>query len=138
MAETSGTSSHENEDTSNGLDFVSNILTPGSSMHPTFLLILDVAFASLLFVLLGMLVLTKGNFHVLALIAIEGCLWASVKWYIFSVVQEYGSELTCVAYSVGSYTNCKKHKAVHHCQTLQKPGWMVLRKNRATSIGYDI
>ncbi|KAK7696621.1 hypothetical protein QCA50_001279 [Cerrena zonata] len=69
-------------DTDDGRDFISNILTPGSSMHPTFLLILDIAFASLLFVLLGMLVLTKGSIHVFALIAIEGCLWASVKWFV--------------------------------------------------------
>ena len=81
MAEKSNDTTQEA--TSNGLDFISNILTPGSSTHPTFLLILDVAFAALLFVLLGMLVLTKGNIHVFALVAIEGCLWASVKWCVY-------------------------------------------------------
>ncbi|CAL1702146.1 unnamed protein product [Somion occarium] len=74
--------SSESDPTSSEVDFMSNILAPGSSMHPTFLLILDGAFAVLLFVLLGMAVLTKGNIHVLALIAIEGCLWASVKWFV--------------------------------------------------------
>lgn len=63
-----------------GPGFLSNILTPGSSLNPTFQLILDVAFALLLLVLVGLAILTKGSFHVLALIAIEGCLWASVKW----------------------------------------------------------
>ncbi|KAL4241593.1 V-type ATPase assembly factor Pkr1 [Abortiporus biennis] len=64
------------------LDVFSNILTPGSSLHPTFQLFLDIAFASLFFVLVGMALLTNGNLHVIALIAIEGCLWASVKWFV--------------------------------------------------------
>ena len=58
----------------------SNILTPGSSLHPTFLLAVDGAFGLLLLVFIGLAILTKGNFHVLALMCIEGCLWASVKW----------------------------------------------------------
>lgn len=61
--------------------FLGNILTPGSSLHPTFLLILDGAFALLLCVFLGLLVLTRGNVHIFALIGIEGCLWASIKWW---------------------------------------------------------
>lgn len=62
--------------------FISQILTPGSSLHPTFLLILDGAFAMLLCVFLALLFVTKGNIHILILIGIEGCLWASVKWFI--------------------------------------------------------
>ena len=60
--------------------FLAQILEPGSSLHPTFLLILDGAFALLLCVFLGLLFLTGGNIHILALIGIEGGLWASVKW----------------------------------------------------------
>ncbi|KAI0347046.1 hypothetical protein BDW22DRAFT_1425126 [Trametopsis cervina] len=59
-----------------------NILTPGSSLHPSLLLILDGAFGLLLCVFLGLLVLTKGSVHIFALIGIEGCLWASVKWVV--------------------------------------------------------
>lgn len=62
------------------MDFLSNILTPGSSLHPTLQLMLDGAFAFLLFVLATLAVMTKGNIHLLALIVIELCLWASVKW----------------------------------------------------------
>ena len=63
-----------------GSGFFGQILTPGSSLHPTFLLILDGAFALLLCVFIGLLFLTGGNIHILALIGIEGGLWASVKW----------------------------------------------------------
>lgn len=60
--------------------FLSNILTPGSSLDPTFLLILDGAFACLFVVLVGLAILTGGNVHVIALILIECGLWASTKW----------------------------------------------------------
>ncbi|KAF5322675.1 hypothetical protein D9619_001131 [Psilocybe cf. subviscida] len=63
-------------------DFLSNVLTPGSSLHPTFLLILDGAFAALLCVFIGAAILTRGNLHILALMVIELCLWGSVKWYV--------------------------------------------------------
>ncbi|KAJ6539141.1 hypothetical protein B0H19DRAFT_1269492 [Mycena capillaripes] len=63
-------------------DFFSQILTPGSSLHPQFLFVLDIAFAALLFILLGLAVLTSGNLHIFALIAIELGLWASVKWFV--------------------------------------------------------
>ncbi|KAJ7086694.1 hypothetical protein C8R44DRAFT_650501 [Mycena epipterygia] len=70
---------------SNGGDedgsFFSDILKPGSSLNPRFLFVLDLAFASLLFILLALIVLTSGNPHIFALIAIELALWASVKWY---------------------------------------------------------
>ncbi|THH20130.1 hypothetical protein EW146_g1146 [Bondarzewia mesenterica] len=62
--------------------FMSNILTPGSSLDPTFLLILDAAFAFLFFVLFSLAVVTSGNIHLLALICIELLLWASVKWFV--------------------------------------------------------
>ncbi|KAF9057402.1 ER protein Pkr1-domain-containing protein [Panaeolus papilionaceus] len=62
--------------------FFSNILTPGSSLHPTFILILDASFAALFAVLVGLLFLTSGNIHFFALIMIELCLWGSVKWFV--------------------------------------------------------
>ncbi|EKM59617.1 uncharacterized protein PHACADRAFT_181609 [Phanerochaete carnosa HHB-10118-sp] len=68
----------ETADTSSS--FVSQILTPGSSLHPTFLLVLDGAFAVLLCVFLALLFLTGGSIHILVLIGIQGCLWASIKW----------------------------------------------------------
>ncbi|KZT20753.1 hypothetical protein NEOLEDRAFT_1074911, partial [Neolentinus lepideus HHB14362 ss-1] len=60
--------------------FFSVILKPGSSLHPNFLLALDVVFAALLLVLLTLAFLTQGNIHLIALTCIELCLWASVKW----------------------------------------------------------
>jgi NADH:ubiquinone oxidoreductase subunit 6 (subunit J) len=62
-------------------NFISNILKPGSSLHPTFLLIVDAAFLCLLLVLVTLVFLTAQNPHIFALIFIELCLWASVKWY---------------------------------------------------------
>ncbi|KAK0498315.1 hypothetical protein EDD18DRAFT_1044835, partial [Armillaria luteobubalina] len=62
--------------------FVTQILTPGSSLHPTFLLILDLSFAALLVALMLLLFLTSGNVHFIGLIGIELALWASVKWCV--------------------------------------------------------
>jgi len=62
--------------------FFSDILKPGSSLNPTFLLILDGTFALLLVVLLSLSYLTSGNFHIFALTFIELALWASVKWFV--------------------------------------------------------
>ncbi|KDQ64684.1 hypothetical protein JAAARDRAFT_167212 [Jaapia argillacea MUCL 33604] len=69
-------------ETSLDSSFLSNILTPGSSLHPTFLLILDGAFAFLFVVLASLTFLTAGNVHLIALMCIELALWASVKWFV--------------------------------------------------------
>ena len=61
-------------------NFFSGILAPGSSLNPTFLLVLDGALATLLVVLLSLFVITKYNPHLLFLSVIEICLWASIKW----------------------------------------------------------
>lgn len=60
--------------------FFDNILKPGSSLNPTFLLIVDGAFTLLLGVFLVLVFLTAGNIHIFALMGIELALWASVKW----------------------------------------------------------
>ncbi|THV03286.1 Pkr1-domain-containing protein [Dendrothele bispora CBS 962.96] len=69
---------------SDAMSFFSNILTPGSSLHPTFLLILDACFAALLIILLGLLFATR-SIHFVALTAIELALWASVKWFVYEL-----------------------------------------------------
>jgi len=66
----------------NESSFFETLLTPGSSLHPTSLLILDGAFTALFFVFLMLLWLSSGSIHVWALIGIEMALWASVKWYV--------------------------------------------------------
>ncbi|KAF8605516.1 hypothetical protein BDV93DRAFT_521811 [Ceratobasidium sp. AG-I] len=58
------------------------ILKPGSSRNPVFLLIVDGALALLLSVLLSLLYMTSGNVHIIALITIECCLWGSIKWFL--------------------------------------------------------
>ncbi|KAF5387773.1 hypothetical protein D9615_000212 [Tricholomella constricta] len=64
------------------LSFFANILKPGSSLSPTFLVILDGAFVSLFLVFVVLAFLTSGNLHIFALMAIELALWASVKWFV--------------------------------------------------------
>ncbi len=64
--------------------FFSQILNPGSSLHPTFLLILDGSFTLLLIVLISLLYMTSGNIHFIGLIGIELGLWGSVKWCVKS------------------------------------------------------
>jgi len=65
-----------------GDTFFATLLTPGSSLHPSFLLILDGAFLLLLGVFLGLLWLTSGSIHIFVLIGVELGLWASVKWFV--------------------------------------------------------
>ncbi|KAG2370008.1 hypothetical protein BDR07DRAFT_1387532 [Suillus spraguei] len=62
--------------------FVSLILRPGSSLHPTFLFAVDAAFALLFIVFLWSAYLTKGNPHFFVLMGIQLALWASVKWFV--------------------------------------------------------
>ncbi|KAI5894054.1 uncharacterized protein SCHCODRAFT_02700610 [Schizophyllum commune H4-8] len=66
---------------SDSVSFFANILTPGSSFHPTFLLIADAAFLGLFFVLLALLFVTK-SLHFAVLILVEAGLWLSVKWFV--------------------------------------------------------
>jgi len=63
------------------LSFVADILTPGSSLRPQFLLALDVVLGFLFFIFLSLLVLTW-SLHFLALMAITVGLWGSVKFYV--------------------------------------------------------
>ena len=67
-------------------DFWSILLRPGSSLNPTFLRILDAAFVALLLIFLALLYLLSGSIHIIFLIIIELCLWASVKWYVCCLV----------------------------------------------------
>lgn len=60
--------------------FFSTILEPGSSLHPTFLLIVDGAFLFLVLTLLSLAFVTSGNIHILALTVLSLGLWGSVKW----------------------------------------------------------
>ncbi|EJD01214.1 uncharacterized protein FOMMEDRAFT_88480 [Fomitiporia mediterranea MF3/22] len=69
-------SSHPSE------SFFSNLLKPGSSLSPTFLLVLDGAFAILLTIFVILLFLLSGSMHIVVLIGVELCLWASVKWWV--------------------------------------------------------
>ncbi|KAI0921964.1 hypothetical protein AcW1_004198 [Taiwanofungus camphoratus] len=67
------------------LSFLDTVLTPGSSLNPTFLLLVDSAFAALLFVLCALAIVTRGNVHLIALMAIEVALWGSVKWFVYEL-----------------------------------------------------
>ncbi|KIJ56635.1 hypothetical protein M422DRAFT_238253 [Sphaerobolus stellatus SS14] len=66
---------------------VSHILTPGSTLNPTFLLIVDCVLGLLLFILITLLFATKGNLHFLALSFITVGLWGSVKWVVYELQQ---------------------------------------------------
>ncbi|KAG6911658.1 hypothetical protein DXG01_007908 [Tephrocybe rancida] len=64
------------------LSVFANILKPGSSLHPTLLAVLDVAFSLLFLVFVVLSFLTSGNIHIFVLMGIELALWASVKWVV--------------------------------------------------------
>lgn len=64
--------------------FFSTLLAPGSSLHPTLLLSLDIAFVALFLLFVSLAVATNGNVHILVLMSIEVALWASVRWCVSS------------------------------------------------------
>ena len=61
-------------------DFLSTILTPGSSLNPKFLLVVDGVLASLALILVSLIVASGGSLHPIALLLIELALWVSIKW----------------------------------------------------------
>jgi len=71
----------ENEDAQLN-SFFGTILESGSSFNPAFLLVVDGTFAFLFIVLTSLMVLTRGNIHLIFLTFIEVALWASVKWFV--------------------------------------------------------
>ncbi|KAH9173423.1 hypothetical protein EDB89DRAFT_2068871 [Lactarius sanguifluus] len=71
------------EDTSvNDNDFLSAVLTPGSSLTPTFLLLVDGVLALLALTLVSLIVVSGGSVHPIALLLIELALWVSIKWFV--------------------------------------------------------
>lgn len=82
LAAVMGEPAGENKDTSqlSDNDFLSNILAPGSSLHPTFLLAVDSVLALLTLTLVSLVIATGGNVHLVALLFIELALWVSIKW----------------------------------------------------------
>jgi len=63
-------------------DFLSNILAPGSSLNPSFLLVVDVVLALLSLTLGSLAIATGGNVHLIALLFIALALWMSIKWFV--------------------------------------------------------
>lgn len=62
--------------------FLEDFFKPGASRKPEWIFALNLAFASLFGVFLGLLWMTGGNPHIWALMTVEACLWASVQWYV--------------------------------------------------------
>ncbi|KAG8746769.1 hypothetical protein FRC10_003752 [Ceratobasidium sp. 414] len=88
-------SNEQTEDADSGSvipSIFAEILKPGSSRHPVFLLIVDGALALLLSVLLSLLYLTSGNIHIIALIGVECGLWASIKWFLHELRKVHAQE----------------------------------------------
>jgi hypothetical protein len=67
-------------DNDNDSDFLSNILAPGSSLNPSFLLVVNVVLALLSLTLGSLAIATGGNAHLIALLFIALALWVSIKW----------------------------------------------------------
>jgi len=63
-------------------DFLFNVLAPGSSLNPTFLVVVDGVLALLALTLVSLVIATGGNVHLIALLVIELALWVSIKWFV--------------------------------------------------------
>ncbi|KAJ3140819.1 hypothetical protein HK100_008990 [Physocladia obscura] len=57
-----------------------SVFTPG--INSKVILVMDICFYSLFLCLFGLLIVTGGNFHVVFLLIISFCLFASVKWFV--------------------------------------------------------
>ncbi|KAI9435901.1 hypothetical protein BJY52DRAFT_1182707 [Lactarius psammicola] len=66
----------------NDSDFLSAVLTPGSSLNPTFLLLVDGVLALLALTLISLIIVSGGSVHPIALLLIELALWVSIKWFV--------------------------------------------------------
>lgn len=69
--------------------FFSFILRPGTSRHPTFLLAVDCAFATLFLVFVWLAYLSRGNVHFFILMIIELLLWGNIKWFVKELQMAY-------------------------------------------------
>ncbi|KAM0793459.1 hypothetical protein ACM66B_000902 [Microbotryomycetes sp. NB124-2] len=67
-------------------DVISSIFEPGTNSG--LIKAMSYSFYSLFVTLFGMLVLTKGNLHVLALLVLSLGLFASVKWFLVQIAEE--------------------------------------------------
>ncbi|KZS97640.1 hypothetical protein SISNIDRAFT_481548 [Sistotremastrum niveocremeum HHB9708] len=76
--------------------FLSDILTPGSSLQPRFLLIVDGVLSCLLVLFLTLFYISSWSIHFVVLIGIELALWASIKWVIWEVNNGPGSGIASV------------------------------------------
>ncbi|KAI0068900.1 hypothetical protein BV25DRAFT_1910635 [Artomyces pyxidatus] len=61
---------------------LATVLAPGSAFNPVFLAIVDGVLALLAITFIALAYLSGGNLHILALLCIELCLWASIKWFV--------------------------------------------------------
>ncbi|GAA6047819.1 hypothetical protein JCM3770_004658 [Rhodotorula araucariae] len=64
-------------------DIVDSIFTPGTNSG--LLRAMNASFYALFATLFGMVVLTRGNGHVCALLALSVALWASIKWFLAQI-----------------------------------------------------
>jgi len=64
---------------------VGHILTPGSSLDPKFIMILDGVLGTLALLLTALLWTTGGNLHFLALLSLELALWMTIKWFVWEL-----------------------------------------------------
>ncbi|GBE79157.1 hypothetical protein BKA93DRAFT_823946 [Sparassis latifolia] len=94
MSSSNSTSNSPSSPTTEDNSLFATLLTPGSSLHPTLLFVLDVAFFALFLVLAGLALATQGNLHVLSLIGIEMGLWGSVKWFVYELQLANANEET--------------------------------------------
>ncbi|KZT62923.1 hypothetical protein CALCODRAFT_478821 [Calocera cornea HHB12733] len=87
---TAETIQNEVSDTTDQLvSFVSDILTPGSSLRPQFLLALDVVLGFLFFVFVSLFLLTW-SLHFLVLMVIVVGLWGSIKFFVAELAKTEG------------------------------------------------
>jgi len=126
------TSSSEN-------DFLSNILAPGSSLNPNFLLVVDGVLALLALTLLSLVIVTGGNVHLIALLFIELALWVSIKWFVrelqqtavaqdpSNTSQDTGSETKKkVSMIIPPYSESRGSSRQREREREGTPGWVII------------
>ncbi|GAA6004405.1 hypothetical protein JCM10207_000712 [Rhodosporidiobolus poonsookiae] len=76
------------QETGNGMlaDVVSSVFTPGT--NPGLVRAMNYSFYALFVTLAGMLALTGGSVHVLALLVLSVALFASIRWFLVQIAEE--------------------------------------------------
>jgi hypothetical protein len=130
-------SSHQQTSNDEGLSFLANILTPGSSLHPTFLFVVDFVLAFLAFLFICLAIMSGGNIHFMVLFVIVLGLWGSIKWCVITK-QMIPRADGLVGLSMSLRRLRLQQRALHRKRTKRRDDILAIPFERQRAVPYDL